>query len=105
IAAALRMDGDRHVVPHIDAAGEPDAFFALGFCQAQDRLAQLLHLRRRARGTAAAEGGREAVEAGQLARLLDFGGLAEHQWENLGAPARSALEAYAAGVNARIARL
>jgi penicillin amidase len=105
IARPVGIDRDRHGVPHIDAAGEPDAFFALGFCQAQDRLAQLLHLRRRARGTAAEELGREAVEADHLARLLDFRGLADRQWENLAAPARSALEAYAAGVNARIARL
>ncbi len=105
IERAVAIDRDRHGVPHIDAESEPDAFFALGFCQAQDRLAQLLHLRRRARGTAAEEVGREAVEADHLARLLGFRGLADRQWENLAAPARSALEAYAAGVNARIARL
>ena len=84
IGRPVGIDRDRHGVPHIDAAGESDAFFALGFCQAQDRLAQLLHLRRRARGTAAEELGREAVEADHLARLLDFRGLADRQWEMRG---------------------
>jgi penicillin G amidase len=105
IARPVRIDRDRHGVPHIDAESEADAFFALGFCQAQDRLAQLLHLRRRARGTAAEEVGAQAVEADQLARLLDFRGLAERQWKQLSPSARRALEAYAAGVNARIATL
>jgi penicillin amidase len=105
ITQPARIDRDRHGVPHIDAAGESDAFFALGFCQAQDRLDQLLHLRRRARGTAAEEVGAEALESDQLARLLDFRGLADRQWENLSPAARGALEAYAAGVNARIERL
>jgi penicillin amidase len=105
IERAVGIDLDRHGVPHIDAASEPDAFFALGFCQAQDRLEQLVHLRRRARGTAAEELGSEAIEADHLARLLDFRGLADRQWANLAAPSRSALEAFAAGVNAGIAHL
>ncbi len=103
IEQPVTIDRDRHGVPHIDAASESDAFFALGYCQAQDRLEQLLHLRRRAHGTAAEDVGPEAVESDQLARLLDFRGLAERQWENLASPARDALASYAAGVNARIA--
>jgi len=104
IARSVQIDRDRHGVPHIDATSEADALFALGYCQAQDRLAQLLHLRRRAHGTAAEEVGSAAVESDQLARLLDFRGLAERQWKNLAPSARRALEAYAAGVNARIAQ-
>src|SRR5262245_52790881 len=61
LARAVRIDRDRHGVPHIDAASERDAFFALGYCQAQDRLAQLAHLRRRALGTAAQVSGPEAL--------------------------------------------
>ena len=99
---AVRIDRDRHGVPHIDAASESDAFFALGFCHAQDRLAQLMHLRSSARGTAAERLGPEALEADRLARLIDFRGLAERQWQNLPRSARHPLEAYASGVNARI---
>jgi penicillin G amidase len=105
LARPVRIDRDRHGVPHIDAASEADAFYALGFCHAQDRLAQLLHLRRSAYGAAAEEVGAAAVESDQLARLLDFRGLADRQWQNLAPAARRALEAYAAGVNARIAAL
>jgi penicillin amidase len=104
IAHPVEIDRDRHGVPHIDAASEADAFFALGYCQAQDRLAQLLQLRRRAYGTAAEQVGSAAVESDQLSRLLDFRGLADRQWQNLAPPARRALEAFAAGVNAHIER-
>jgi penicillin amidase len=104
ITQPVQIDRDRHGVPHIEAADEPDAFLALGFCQARDRLAQLLHLRRRARGTAAEEVGASALEADQLARLLDFRGLADRQWENLAPATRRVLEAFAAGVNARLAQ-
>jgi penicillin amidase len=104
IARPVQIDRDRHGVPHIDAASQADALFALGYCQAQDRLAQLLHLRRRAHGTAAEEAGAAAVESDQLARLLDFRGLADRQWQNLPPAARRALESFAAGVNARIAQ-
>ncbi len=105
IAHPVRIDRDRHGVPHIEAANGSDAFFALGFCHAQDRLAQLIHLRSRARGTASEQIGPDAFEGDRLARLIDFRGLAERQWEQLPRSARRALEAYAAGVNARIARL
>jgi penicillin amidase len=101
----VRIDRDRHGVPHIDAASERDAHFALGFCQAQDRLAQLVLLRRRAYGTAAERVGPDALEGDRMARLLDFRGIAERQWKELPRSARRALEAYAAGVNARIAQL
>jgi penicillin amidase len=101
----VRIDRDRHGVPHIDAASERDAHFALGFCQAQDRLAQLVMLRRRAHGTAAEVIGPDALESDRMARLLDFRGIAERQWPDLPRSARRVLEAYAAGVNARVAQL
>ena len=45
------------------------------------------------------------MPADRLARLIDFRGLAEAQWPNLPRSARRVLEAYAAGVNARLARI
>jgi len=96
---------DRHGVPHIEAASERDAFFGLGFAQAQDRLGQLLWLRRQARGATAEVLGPAGVAADRMARLLDFRGLADAQWSHLSPSTRRVLEAFAAGVNARIERV
>ncbi len=105
LTATVAVDRDRHGIPHIQAENERDAFRGLGFVHAQDRLAQLLHLRRTAHGTASEVAGREAVAGDRLARWIDLAGLADRQWENLASSTRRALEAYAEGVNARIAHL
>ncbi|MEM7411894.1 MAG: penicillin acylase family protein [Myxococcota bacterium] len=101
----VRIDRDRHGVPHIEAETEADAFFALGFVHAQDRLGQLIALRRLAYGTRAGHEGPAALDADRLARLMDFRGLAEAQWGNLPRASRRVLSAYAAGVNARLERV
>lgn len=96
---------DARGVPHVEAASERDAWFALGFVHAQDRLAQMLWLRQRAQGRAAEVLGRRALAADRMARTIDFAGLAERQLPHLDAGTRRVLDAYAAGVNARIARI
>jgi penicillin amidase len=105
LQTAVQVDRDPLGVPHIDARSEGDAFFALGYVQAQDRLEQLFALRRRARGTASEVEGVDALDGDRVARLIGFADLAERQLEHLDASTRGVLEAYAAGVNARIARL
>lgn len=68
---------DAAAIPHISASSAADAYFALGFVHAQDRLGQLLRARRAAQA------------------LLPLEQMAEIE------PSTSdALEAYAAGVNA-----
>ena len=99
------VDRDRLGIPHVEARSRSDAFFALGYVHAQDRLEQLLDLRRRARGSAAEVEGVAAVEGDRVARLIGFAELAARQLERLERPTRRALAAYAAGVNARIGRL
>ena len=49
----VRIDRDARGLAHVSAESERDAFFGLGFVHAQDRLSQMLWLRRRARGRAA----------------------------------------------------
>ena len=46
----VRVVRDSWGVPHIEAESEADAYFALGYCMAQDRLFQMEVLRRLARG-------------------------------------------------------
>lgn len=101
----LTIDRDTRGLPHVRAETESDAFFGLGFVHAQDRLGQMLWLRRRARGRAAESLGTPAVEADRMARTLGFVQLAEAQYPHLDRDTRRVLEAYAAGVNARIDRI
>lgn len=114
VSGVVRIDGpaapvdvyrDARGVPHVEAKSEPDAWLGLGFAHAQDRLTQMLWLRRQARGRTAEVVGPTGLEADRLARLLDIGSLADAQVSRLPAEVRRILEAYAEGVNARLERI
>ncbi len=105
VEAPVAIVRDRRGVPHVRAANERDAWFALGFVHAQDRLAQLLWLRRLAQGRSAECIGEEGLPSDRQARTLDLAGRARRDAATQGALARRVLEAYAAGVNARLARI
>jgi penicillin amidase len=105
VDAPVAIVRDRRGVPHVRAANEHDAWFALGFAHAQDRLAQMLWLRRVAAGRTAELIGEEGLASDREARTLDLAGLARRDAARQGALARRVLEAYAAGVNARLARI
>lgn len=86
-------------VPHIFAASDADAFFALGFVHAQDRLLQMTLLRRAAQGRLSEVLGARAFAADDLARRMGFARNAAASVAAQDAPTRAALDAYAAGVN------
>ncbi|MBB1491351.1 penicillin acylase family protein [Paracoccus sp. MC1854] len=87
-------------VPHILAATDHDAFFALGFAHAQDRLFQMVVLRRAAQGRLAEMFGERAYAADDLARRLGLWRNAQASVEAQDEPTQAALLAYADGVNA-----
>jgi len=95
---------DEWGIPHIRAKTQNDAFAALGFAHAQDRLWQMDMIRRRAYGRWAEWRGAFAVSADMLARRLGGLGAAKRDYEALNGETRAMLQAYAAGVNAFIAR-
>ncbi len=90
-------------IPHIRAANPDQAFSALGFVHAQDRLFQMESLLRRGTGRHAEWVGKAAIKADTLARQLDTLGASQRDFAALGAPAKAMLTAYARGVNAFIA--
>jgi penicillin amidase len=96
---------DLRGVAHIEATSERDAYFGLGFAHAQDRLAQMVWLSRVARGRSAEVLGEDGLPADRQARVLGLGLRAEADLQELARSDRALLEAYAAGVNARIARI
>ncbi len=104
-AAPITLLRDAQGVPHVLAESETDAWFGLGFAQAQDRLAQMLWLVRLARGTTAEILGVDGLEVDRHARTLGLGRIADAEAEALRGDIRELLEAYAAGVNARMARI
>ncbi|HEX3220246.1 MAG TPA: penicillin acylase family protein, partial [Candidatus Limnocylindria bacterium] len=95
---------DRWGIPHVDAVSAADAWFALGFCHAQDRAFQLETLLRIGRGTLAALVGTGGLPADRLSRRMGFARVAAAQLPLLDADVRSAVEAYVAGVNEGLVR-
>ncbi|MBW2312897.1 MAG: penicillin acylase family protein [Deltaproteobacteria bacterium] len=104
-AAPLRVLRDARGVPHVEAESESDAYFGLGFVHAQDRLGQMVSLWLAARGRTAEFVGVEGLPGDRLARVLGIGAQADRQAGRLDAPIHRLLRAYAAGVNARLARV
>ncbi len=97
--APVTVRRDQWGVPHIDAAGELDAYFAVGFCQGQDRAAQLEVLWRLTRGRLAEWVGPVALIADRMSRRIGFRRAGESQLSVIAPEAHAAFEAFAAGIN------
>ena len=102
LSAPLEIVRDEHAVPHIFAASDADAFFALGWAHAEDRLWQMEVHRRLVQGRLAELFGPDALPVDRSMRALDLDGYARAAVAQQGPEALAVLEAYAAGVNARI---
>lgn len=105
LPASVELLRDARGIPHIFSEQEPQGWFGLGFAHAQDRLAQMISLRRRALGRSAEIEGASALRVDRVARLLEIGPVSRETVELLPEESRQVLESYAAGVNARIQRL
>ena len=70
----VRVYRDEWGIPHIYGHGEPDLFFALGFCHAQDRMFQMDMIRRTARGQMAAFLGSDSIDDDKfnLLKMTDY---------------------------------
>ncbi len=105
LGAPVEIVRDNADVPHIFGQSEADVFQALGYAHAQDRLWQMTTLRRTAQGRLSEVFGPRSLAIDKLMRRFDIYGAARAsvRWQD---PAtRAALEAYARGVNARLAEI
>lgn len=93
---------DNANVPHIFGSNDPDVFFGLGYAHAQDRLWQMTMFRRTVQGRLSELFGDRTIQIDALMRRLDLYNLAVQSVQVQDAPTKAALEAYAAGVNARL---
>jgi penicillin amidase len=101
--APVRVDLDEYGIPTVRAATEGDAWRALGFMHASDRLWQMEFFRRIGAGRLSELFGSRSLAADRFVRTLGLPEIARNAVGRLEADELAALEAYAAGVNARLA--
>jgi penicillin amidase len=105
VSAPVSIQRDAHGVPHIQAAADNDAYYAIGYVHAQDRLWQLEIQRRMAQGRLAEVFGRASVQRDIWFRTLGLYDAARSAWPALSKEAQASLTAYTAGINAGMASL
>ncbi len=103
LAAPVTISRDTHGIPLITAQSEDDAYFALGYVHAQDRLFQMELMRRQGTGRLAELIGSAGLGSDRFMRTLGVYKRAEADFTGLDAETRRAFERYAAGVNVWIA--
>lgn len=103
LGAPVDIVRDAEGIPHIYAESEKEAWFALGFAHAQDRLWQMEINRRLPAGRLAEILGPAAAGTDRFMRTLGVRRNAEAIFANMAADTREMLQAYASGVNAYLA--
>lgn len=95
----VTVERDIWGIPHVRATSFADMCEAQGYVMAQDRLWQMDLLRRVARGQLAEIVGSAAIPLDKRFRLMRFGPAAERDVTLLDEESKTAIEAYARGVN------
>ncbi|RZM77477.1 hypothetical protein C3B51_16515 [Pseudoalteromonas rubra] len=90
---------DAHGVPYIDARSTADAYFAMGYLHAQDRLWQLELQRRLSAGKLSEVFGKGSLNYDVWVRTLGLYAVAEQSKAHLSEQALASLQAYTAGIN------
>lgn len=93
---------DENAIPHIYAESDADAYFALGYVHAQDRLFQMEMMRRIGQGRLSEVRfiGRSGLRMDRFMRTMGFYRMAEQDYRDAPPAGKRVLDAYAAGVNA-----
>ena len=105
ISGPVEIVRDNATVPHIFGPSDRDVYFGLGFAHAQDRLWQMTMLRRTAQGRLSELFGQRTVKTDDLIRRFDLYALAARSFAAQDDYTRTALTAYADGVNAWLAEV
>lgn len=98
--APIEIVRDNANVPHIFGENDEDVYFALGYAHAQDRLWQMLMLRRTVQGRLSEVFGERTLEIDKVLRRFDLYNLAVTSVDAQTDDTKDALTAYSAGVNA-----
>ena len=102
VSQPVEVVRDRLGVPHIKAQNLDDAWFVNGYTTAEDRMFQMDGLRRLASGELSEIIGPAGLESDRDARRMRMRRIAEQVYAEMPAAEKSAMQAYARGVNAYI---
>ena len=105
LSAPVEIVRDNANVPHIFGETDTDVFFGLGYAHAQDRLWQMTILRRTAQGRLSEVFGARTQAVDVTLRRFDLYRLAQAAVAAQDDYTFAALQAYAAGVNARLTEI
>lgn len=98
----VKIFRDNLGIPFIEAKNEEEAYFALGYCHAQDRLWQMDIIVRICKGKLSEIMGRETIEIDKLSHLIGLNELAQNLFNNSSEETKKSLIAYSKGVNQSI---
>jgi penicillin amidase len=99
IRAPVTIRRDRYGIPYIEAQNDDDAWYALGFCQGQDRAFQLESLLRAVRGRLAEVAGPDALPVDRMSRRIGFHRIAAAQLPLMIDRTQAQIHAFVRGVN------
>ena len=105
LAAPVEILFDRWAVPHVYARDPDDAWMAIGYLHARERGWQMEVYRRATGGRLSEVFGAATVRADKRLLALGLRRAASAEWQIATPAVRSALERYAAGVNAAMAAM
>ena len=95
----VEITRDRSSIPHIIGSNDNDIFFGLGFVHAQDRLWQMMLMRRTSQGKLSEIFGQKTVKTDILMRELGIYQSAKKSLQIQDSDTLSALVAYSNGIN------
>jgi len=99
IADTVKVHRNNYGVPFIIANNEQDAYFAMGFVHAQDRLWQMDIMRRTASGSLSEVFGDTTIQTDLLMKAVGIDRISEKLWQNFDSKTKTMLESYSKGVN------
>jgi len=105
ISAPVEIVRDNANVPHVFGESDADTFFGLGYAHAQDRLWQMMTMRRTVQGRLSEVFGARTVRIDSVMRRFDLYNLARRSVAAQDAATLTALKAYSDGVNARLTEI
>lgn len=103
LGATATITRDQQGIPYIEASNDLDAYASIGYAHAQDRLWQMDMIRRAGEGRLSEVFGRRTIGYDAMLRTIGFRRVADEILRAMPKPTRTALDAYARGVNAFIA--
>src|ERR1700730_14303261 len=99
---SIEIYRDSFAIAHISAVNDEDAYYALGYVHAQERMFQMDFTRRIGRGLLSEVLGDKSLILDKWARIIGFSRIAQYMWDKASADTKKYLTSYSNGVNAFI---